>query len=210
MIGIVIYGSFSQSFRVRDHATALFDRYHDVRSAMTRMTREISSAYISAHHHAQDPTTATCFKGERDNLTLVTMAHLRLVRDSKESDQAEVSYFLKKSETLDGRSVTNLMRREDTTPDDNVEKGGRSEVLAEDVRELRFEYWEPEEEIGDDAWTNEWEVGSCKASEPPSADDKTTLPMRVRITLVVRSVDRKKDLKFVTQAPIMLQQLVDF
>lgn len=211
-ISVIIYGSFSQSFRVRDHAEAVYDRYRDVRQAMFRMSREISSAYYSAHHHPEEPTTATCFKGEKDELTFSSFAHLRLVRDSDESDQAEIRYYLERGEASDGRQVTNLMRREDATPDDRVDKGGRADILAEDVKELRFEYWEPspDKEIGDDAWVDEWEVGKCKAGDQPSVDDKTLLPTRVRITLTVRSVDNRKTLKFTTQTPIMMQEVLDF
>ncbi len=206
----IIYGSFNQSFRVREHTAKVYDRYRDVRQAMFRMAREISSAYISTHHNRQDPTTATCFEGESDELTFSSMAHLRLVRDADESDQMQVGYFLKSGEASDGRRVTNLMRRMDPTPDTRVDRGGRVQILAEDVAELKFEYWEPSKEIGDEAWVDEWAVGACKAGEEPSADDKTELPERVRITLVVNGVDGKGKLKFVIQTPIMMREALDF
>jgi len=205
----VIYGSFRQSFRVRNHTMKVYDRYRDVRQAMFRMSREISSAYISAHHHPEEPTTATCFVGEKDELTFSSLANLRLARDADESDQCEISYFLKRGEASDGRRVVNLMRRIDPTPDDRVDKGGRVEIMAEDVDELEFEYWEPSKEIGDEAWVDDWEVGQCKAGEEGSVDDKTELPERVRITLVVKSA-RGKEIKFVTQTPIMMREVLDF
>ena len=209
-ISAIIYGSFSQSFRVRKHTQKVYDRYRDVRQAMFRMAREISSAYISAHHNPEEPVTATCFMGEKDELTFSSMGNLRLVRDSDSSDQAEISYFVKRTEASDGSRVPNLMRRVDTTPDDRVDKGGKVQILAEDVKELRFEYWEPGKEIGDDGWVDGWEVGQCKAGDNPSVDDKTELPERVRIILVVRSPQGRKDLKFVTQTPIMMREVLDF
>jgi len=209
-VSTIIYGAFRQSFRVRNITTETYDRYRDVRQAMFRMAREISSAYISTHHNLEEPTTATCFKGEGERITFSSMANLRLARDAQESDQAEISYFLKRGETMDGRRVNNLMRRIDTSPDDDVEKGGRTEIMAEDIEDLEFEYWEPSKEIGDEAWRDDWEVGQCQAGDPPSADDKVEMPERVRITLVVKSPHGSKKLKFVTQTPVMMRGPLDF
>ena len=73
-VATVIMGSFQQSFRVRDHSHKVFDRYKDVRMAMHRMAREISMAYLSKHHSANESTTASWFEGDDDELHFLSFA----------------------------------------------------------------------------------------------------------------------------------------
>jgi general secretion pathway protein J len=205
-VATIIMGSFRQSFRVRDHTAKVFDRYKDVRLGMHRMAREISMAYLSLHHNAQEATTSTWFEGDRDELHFTAFANLRMVRDVGESDQAEIGYFVERGETMDGRRVQNLMRRIDSTMDSEALKGGYKMVMVEDVERIEFEYWDATKEIGEQAWTDEWEAGQ-KGQE--QGERGLILPTRVRITLTVNGV-YGKPLKFSTQASIMVLEALDF
>ena len=45
LIGMLTFGTFARAMDARERATAITDRYHGVRQAMLRMSREISSAF---------------------------------------------------------------------------------------------------------------------------------------------------------------------
>ncbi len=205
-VATVIMGSFQQSFRVRDHSHKVFDRYKDVRMAMHRMSREISMAYLSKHHAPSEPTTASWFEGESDEVHFLSFANLRMVRDIDQSDQAEIGYFLDRGEMSNGERAQNLYRRIDATPDGEPLKGGIKYLMVENVVRIEFEYWDQTKEIDDDAWVDDWEAG-IKGNE--LGEKEFVLPARVRITLTVKGVTGK-DLKFATQTIIMVTEALDF
>ena len=205
-VATVIMGSFSQSFRVRDHSHKIFERYGDVRMAMHRMAREISMAYLSKHHAPSEPNTASWFEGDDDELHFLSFANLRMVRDADHSDQAEIGYFTERGETSNGERAENLYRRIDATPDDEPLKGGVKYLMVENVKRIEFEYWDQTKEVDDDAWVDEWEAGIQKNE---TGEKEFVLPARVRITLTVKGVSGK-DLKFVTQSQIMVTEALDF
>jgi predicted RNA-binding protein with PUA-like domain len=73
--------------------------------------------------------------------------------------------------------------------DRDPDKGGPVAILAEDVRKLKFRYFDPRT----DDWTDEWDT------EKPEFANR--LPTLVEITMVVGD-ERGKDLSFVTKTRI--------
>ena len=205
-VATVIMGSFSQSFRVRDHSAKVFDRYRDVRMGIHRMAREISMAYLSKHHAPSEPNTASWFEGDDDELHFLSFANLRMVRDADESDQAEIGYFIERGETSTGERTNNLYRRIDSTPDDEPLKGGVKYLMVEDVKRIEFQYWDQTKEQDDDSWVDSWEAGIKKGE---TGEKEYVLPERVKITLTVKGVG-KEDLKISTQTMIRVTEALDF
>lgn len=207
-ISTIIYGAFSQSFRVRNQVEDFYDRYRDVRMAMHRMSREISMAYLSRHHNTVvEQTTTTCFKGEENKLTFTSLAHLRMQRDAQESDQAEIGYYIDYAQTLSGDRVRCLMRREDPNLDMEPLRGGITQVLAEDVTNVKFEYWDPTRKIGDDGWVREWDA--CQ--EKNTVGDKfPNLPQRVKITLEFPALRGNKTESWVVETRPMIKEALQF
>ena len=205
-VASVVLGAFQQSFRVRDHTHKVYERYRDVRIGMHRMAREISMAYLSLHDNLEEPHSSTWFSGERDELHFTSFANLRMVRSIDESDQCELGYYVKRGEASDGRRVNNLMRRVDATPDEEPLKGGLEYLMVEDVKSIEFQYWDPTKELGEEAWTDEWEAGK---KQDEQGDNGLVLPDRVKITLTVVGVDGKP-LTLSTEATIMVKEALDF
>src|SRR5690606_5295214 len=95
MISMLIYSSFSGMRTSRDGIQRLNDRYREGRIALSRIARELSSAYLSGHEPI-DPSLKviqTAFISTQgtpaDRIDFNTFAHRRLDRDAHESDQAE-------------------------------------------------------------------------------------------------------------------------
>src|SRR5215208_6592269 len=97
IIGVLVAGSFQRAAASRDLAQDQEERFGGALVALSRMSREVSEAFLSEHYdHKRYRERPTVFlgrdRGERDTLLFATMAHGRLVQDAKESDQSVVEY----------------------------------------------------------------------------------------------------------------------
>ena len=136
-ISLLIYGAFAGMKQTRDGLQRVSDRYREGRIAMTRISQELQSAYLSSHLPimTQLAVVQTAFIGTRgtpaDRVDFNSFAYRRLDRDAHESDQAEISYFSATDPKREG--VTDLVRRVSPKLDLDPQKGGRVDVLATDI-----------------------------------------------------------------------------
>jgi general secretion pathway protein J len=162
---------------------------------MARMSRELQMAYLSAHEPVPPtrPVQKTQFKGVSgmpgDRVDFTSFAHNRLDRDSRESDQCEISYYLTPNPEKPG--VVDLVRRESSMLDLYPERGGRIEVLATDVDLFDLTYLEPMTI----QWLESWDSTQSTAQIG-------RLPTQVSITLVLNGGRRSSRSR--QQAPIRL------
>ncbi len=195
VIVTLVYGSFVPVMESKEVVEAEANKYHGLRLAMSRMSRELSMAFLSdrfdAKRYRERPTHFVGEdSGDDDTLRFTTLAHERLFEDAKESDQAVVEYRV--GADPDDRSKQVLFRREKTVIDDQPDQGGADVVLAEDVKGLNFEYWDVKQK----EWVSEWDTNDMER--------KNHLPERVKITLLVED-DAGKTRKFTTQARVFMK-----
>lgn len=203
-VATAVYTSMATSFETKNMVGTINTRHHEARQVLTRMSAELRMAFlrepINQAFQEEDPVVVTRFLGKDDEFYFQTTAHLRLQAGSRESDQAEVQYFLKRSNRdTPYKTGMTLYRRESKRLDDRPERGGTVWPVLDGVKEFKVEYWDSAKEIGDDAWESNWD-----------SDDNQTLPARVRITLVLAS-ERKggKDVRFVTQAAPRIRRAIN-
>ena len=176
MMSLLIYGAFDSVTRGKTIEGARMARYREGRGAILRMSREIPSAYLSDHGTKSVSTAArlTSFVGSSGStyqrLDFNAFVHRRTERDAKESDQAEVGYFVVKSPG--DSQAKDLVRREQPVPDNDPRHGGHVDVMAHDVEEFTLKFLDPM--TGN--WLESWD--SMSANGQPNR-----LPMEVRITL---------------------------
>lgn len=202
-VGAVIYGGFAQTSRAKTVLNTQLDRYHELRVGMERMVRELSMAYVSTHFN---PSTSlrsmrTTFVGKDsgfgDRIDFTSVSNTRIYRDSKESDQNEISYFVTEDSKTDKKV---LARRIQARIDDEPDKGGRVEVLINDVLEFNLEYL--------DSSTWEW-VGSWDAVTGTGQTNR--LPTQVRIAVTVPSIDGKRGKEtFTTRVSLPMTWAMNF
>lgn len=203
-VATAVYSSMHTSFETKNMVTTLNDRHHEARQVIGRIAKELRQAFLREQlldsMREEDAVFVTRFKGQDDELYFQTTAHMRLQAGARESDQAEVHYFLKRgNRDSPYKSGQTLYRRESKRIDDDPEKGGQVWPVLDGVKELKFEYWDDAKEIGDNAWESDWD-----------SNDNQTLPARVRITLVLVSErERGKDVRFVTQAAPRLRKPIN-
>lgn len=125
--------------------------------------------------------------GDQDKLTFNSYSHVRYLKDTKESDFAEIGYFLEPSEEEEAAGTFVLKKRESSPPDVEPEQGGGAMVLLENVRELNFRYYDNRKEEFVDSW------------DTTTSDYVNRLPRAVEIVLVMQDpMEEEATIRFST------------
>jgi general secretion pathway protein J len=209
-ISLLIYSSFASMKRSREGVERVQDRYREGRLAMTRMTRELQSAYISLHAPilASLMVQKTAFIGTTgtpaDRLDFDSFSNRRIDRNSHVSDQCELSYFGSSDPEHEG--VTDLVRRVSTTLDLDPKKGGRVEVLATDIDLFKLQYLDPVT----NTWLDTWDTTQGVTGQP------ARLPVQVKILLVLNGGAREGydrgqgTIRLVTKVDLPIENALNF
>lgn len=192
MIGAVGWSSVSSAIEMDEALQAGDNVSRSVRVSMSKLRRELQLAYLTPNRNLPD-TYQTVFVGEGGDpsqLWFTSLSHQRLYRDSRESDQTELSLWVE-----DGpREVTKggiLYHREAERIDQYPDEGGAVYPLAYNVKEFGLRYLDSR--TGE--WVDEWDTRS--------ADTPYVLPRAVQVGLVLlgtdpEDLDRSVDVPFVT------------
>lgn len=197
IMGSLTWGSLARSFDAYETVTEVDQRYHNIRVAMDRMSRELAAAFLTSnarHKNAQRGRKwVTQFKAKPDGdfakINFVAFAHQILLKDAKESDQCELGYFVDADPDKPG--VLNLMRREAYLIDTEPEEGGRAEILAENIKKFTLRFWNARSEEWVDTWDTE------------KSEFTGRLPAVVEIGLVILD-ENGEELPFLTKTRIVL------
>ncbi len=162
------------------------------RVTLSRLRRELQVAYLTPNRQAQN-TYITVFNGEDSNpdrLWFQSLSHQRLYKNTRESDQTELTYWVDRApREMDPGEV--LFHRESERIDQYPDEGGRIHPLAYHVKSFDLRYLDGRT----NEWTDEWDTRS--------GDTPYMLPRAVQIGLVLLSPDpddpeRSVDVPFMT------------
>lgn len=198
VIASLIYGAFDGMRRSREGITRTGDRFHEGRGALTRMSRELSSAFISLHRPDNIGliTRQTLFIGTTrspvDRVDFTSFSHRRTGKGSHESDQNELSYFGSRDPET---GAIDLVRRMSPNIDEDARRGGVVQVLAHDVASVDFAYLDGPA----DSWSEDWD-------STQAAGQAERLPTQVRITIALNRGVGEDPLVFTTKVALGMQQ----
>jgi prepilin-type N-terminal cleavage/methylation domain-containing protein len=119
------------------------------------------------------------FNGEETRMSFVSTSHVRIYRDSLESDLVKISYALEDPKSPDPNLVKGsklLVKHEsvDVFGDDQKERDSDVRMtLVENVKAVSFEYLDGDK----DEWNKKWDTAG--------ADHKDVFPAIVRVTIEV-------------------------
>ena len=224
------WASISQMYKSRDLIEARSGRYQAVRITMERLTQEIGSAFIAGPEFGfeaipgEEATPADAEElpvqpveplqsgmiGRDDSIHFTSFAHQRTFEGERAGNVSEIGYFLRSERNQDGDLRDVLMRREDTTLDDNITRGGTIQRVLPEIESISFEFWDAgevklgtNEEIGQGRWVDSWDTSRREFAG--------RLPTRVRMTLVLppQGVMRNSE-TFTTQVQIQTTEVMDF
>lgn len=198
-----VWSGFRGTLRGMETTEAIQLRYSGVRNGLSRMTAEISMAYLSFNRPADEVRHFTLFEGRdemtQDNLTFSAFAHIRMRKDADESDQSVIQYFVDDDPDVAGQK--NLYRRESRrlTGDlpEKLEDYFPAYILVENVDSFDVKYWDTRKL----EWVDEW--SSMRTDFQPDR-----LPTRVKIELAINDTDGEV-VRFTAQAAPMMQEKID-
>jgi general secretion pathway protein J len=189
-MGAMTLGAFRQVDRANEIVREQSERTAAARVALSRLARELSMAFLSESYDRNEyRERLTVFVGKEDEILFTTMAHERLYRDAKESDQAVVEYTLEADPDHSGEEA--LFRREKVRLDAEPDRGGTKDLVADRITGFRLQYWDQAKK----EWVREW---STRSTERVGE-----LPVRVRIEIEAGAPDGPKQ-KLVTEARVAL------
>ena len=132
------------------------------------------------------------FVGTSERVDFLSMSHLRYLAEAKESEVAEISYYLQPSEEDPSRQV--LMRRESTQIDRDFSEGGKSYEILDSVDRIEFRYLP----FGEDKeYKSQWDTDSL--------DYAGRLPWAVELKLYVFFPQEEEPRFFTMLVPIKFQ-----
>lgn len=203
-IAVMIHGVMVSLSNGKKGEAMRAERVHQGREAMQRIVRDLSAAYLSMHVPPIQAlqTERTAFVGRSsadfDRIDFTAFAHMRTERDSHESDQAEVGYFVVKDPDVDGKM--DLVRREQTPIDYDPLRGGIVNVVAEDVDVFHVRYMDPIT----GQWVTTWD--SMQITGQPNR-----MPLEVEITIEIKGVtEDAPPYRYTTKVFIPIQQPLNF
>jgi general secretion pathway protein J len=203
MVSVLIYGAFDSMSRGRKGEEMRAERSRQGREAVQRMSREISSAYLSLHtpNIPALATRITAFIGYNgapyDRLDFAAFAHTRVEKEAKESDQCEVGYFVARDPEVSDKM--DLVRREQQPMDYDPKRGGVVNVLAEDVELFDIKFL--------DTMTGQWKESW---DTQQATGELNRLPLEVKITLTLKHVPPGSPATYTTKFMLPMQQPLSF
>jgi general secretion pathway protein J len=203
MIAVLIGGVVDSLSRGKTAEGMRAERVRQGREAVERIVRDLSSAYLSTHVPTVQAliTERTAFVAKSslpfDRVDFTAFAHMRTERDSHESDQAEVGYFVVADP--DVADKMDLVRREQSPIDYEPTKGGTVNVVAEDVSEFDLRFLEPQTS----QWIETWD--STQVSGQPNR-----VPLAVSVKLVLKGVGGGPPYEYTTKVFLATQQPLAF
>lgn len=199
---VLVLGSMQGSLRMQDSSRKISDSNLAAVTTMRRLVTELNMAFFVSSvsedvAENREIRYRTIFDGKREEITFTTMAYQQRFSDEAGGDQAAITYRVERRRDRQGRNRSVLIRREEAPIDDRPERGGRITEVLENVKRIRFEYWDPDREIGDDAWVNQWDA---------SKRDDELLPSRVRVKLEIEHPTKPRNtLHYQMEAQLQLQ-----
>jgi len=179
MMSLLIYGAFDSMNRGIKGEELRSERGREGRDALLRISRELSSAFLSMHNPTNLAliTRKVAFTGQHsapfDRVDFAAFAHRRIVKDSRESDQCEVGYSVVQDPDVGDKM--DLVRREQTPIDQDPVRGGVVNVLVENVELFSLKYLDAVNGI----WSDTWDTTLVNAQY-------NRLPLEVKIAITLR------------------------
>jgi general secretion pathway protein J len=179
MMSLLIYGAYDSMARGIKGEELRADRGREGRDGLLRISRELSSAFLSMHNPQNIAliTRQVAFIGQHsspfDRIDFAAFAHRRIVKDARESDQCEVGYSVVSDPEASDKM--DLIRREQTPIDQDPVRGGIVNVLVDNVDLFSLKYLDAASGL----WTDTWDTTLVNAQF-------NRLPLEVKIAVTLR------------------------
>ncbi|MBF0492748.1 MAG: prepilin-type N-terminal cleavage/methylation domain-containing protein [Deltaproteobacteria bacterium] len=191
MMSLLIYTSTFQTINGKQMSENKDEQNHSASLALGKMSYDLQMAFIlGAELMPSDGRMKTVFIGQDSDINFPSFAHYRYFKNSPEADFGEIGYSIDTDKENSQKKV--LLRRESATLDDKPSEGGVFEVLVEGVKEMHFEYYDPDKK----EWLKSWDSSQLENSGK--------LPRAVKIQLILEGEEGEDDLVYQTIAELRM------
>ncbi len=198
LITLLVWQSMGSMNASRERSQKKDEVFRGATVALSRLSRDLSMAvlfskpeFLGLSAGGQQATKSVLIgtnSGDQDKLTFMSFSHIRYQKNVKESDLAEITYFLEKDDE-GGLESYILKKREASPPDDQPEEGGNTVALLTGVKQLNFRYYD----VTKAEYRDDWDT--------TKVDYLNRLPRAVEITLVLQDpIDEEATVRFSTVA----------
>lgn len=206
----------NMAFNYRDPYIELYNKAQDARSKGGTGTGTTSGSQLTPQQQQQQllqqqqqanadpekykkktPKQVSQFIGDTQSLDFTSLSNIRMMEESKMSQQAEVGYSLKacRRRSNQEQSSNCLWRRISNYIHDDITKEGQQTVILENVEEFKLRYLGPGK---DDEWVDTW-----MTNERGDDTTKNKFPYAVEITIAVKdNAAKDKTFRLTTVAAI--------
>ncbi len=198
VMAVLIYTSMSQTIGSKEDVEKKDELGHSANLALNKMSLDLEMAFLlnGPEFLGSDGKVKTAFIGKEDRMDFATLSHVRYFKDAKETDYAEVGYYIENDKEDSSNKL--LMRRESKGIDDKPTEGGKSEAMVEGVKELHLEYYDPSKK----EWLKNW--------DSTQLDFSNRLPRAVKIELKVQDPSMEEPYDYSTVVGLKLLEPVTF
>lgn len=196
VMSTITFSVLQSSLDTRDVLAETDDVTRGARVTMSKLRRELQHAFLSKYPQAIN-TYETVFVGtdsNPDTLYFASSSHQRLYRDSRQSDQTEITLWAESVARGEGYV---LYHRESGRIDEEPAEGGTIYPLAYNVRTFNVRYLDSRT----NEWTDEWDTRSV--------DQANRLPRAVQIGLVLVSEEDDGGRKRTVDHPFVTTILIE-
>jgi general secretion pathway protein J len=188
VIAVLTFATLSNAFTLRDILEEEDAINNSARVALDKIAKDLQLAYLTDNTSAaQTYFTLFVLRDEQpDQLWFATLAHQRLYRDARESDQAEITIWTEDDPEM--KNAYALMHRESAFIDGEPDEDGWVLPLAYKVKDFQVRVIDPK--------TNEWrDTWDTTGTETPSR-----LPRAARIVLTLFTPSTEKQGEYVERS----------
>jgi len=179
-----VYAVFAAQDRALRGASEAREVYTQGTLILDRLTRDLTGAWLPGQPRL-GPGLVYRFQGTTDRLDFITTASLSQDQLSG-PDLVEAGYRTAVKEG-DRPNVYRLIRRQDDTPDDQPDEGGREIILTQDLIALELTYGDP----------------TGQMSETWEASSSSELPRSVQVKIVLADSEGREEI-FIVRATLPL------
>lgn len=164
--------------KTNDDVLARNELRHGMVTAISKMQDDLRMAFlVDKKYYGTDDFYKTSFTGTLTNLNFSTMSNVHYVKNKKDTDQVQVGYGVNAND----HGYSSLTRRQTDYLTDKTESAGINFVLLDDVKDLRFSYYDSNKKT----WEDEWDTESISSAG--------RLPSMVKIKLTVVGAPLSED-----------------
>lgn len=231
-LSVMTWSAISSMFNAKDLMTMRAERFQEIRVTMDRIGEDLAAAYLAGPDFGGDEIPGEpievkadsklgeglledpieyAFVARNNEINFTTFSHIRTQQNEKASRHAEIGYFLRDvRDEESGDLIKKLMRREDTSPDGRVDRGGSIFTLLENIEKFELKYWDAGptklgtlEEIAEGRWVDNWDTTRRETA--------ARLPTRVKIRLELppQPPNTQNEI-FVTQVQLATTEILEF